>query len=135
MDGGCGTTVAAVAVATAHSNCGRWQRTAAVELDVAGRKDGERLLLWTTAAAVATVAAHSNCGQWQQTAAVELDAAGRTNGERLLLWITVVAETVVAMPAVAVTVAAADSNWGRSWLWLGAVHIWQKWQMAVSTEI
>ncbi len=84
---------------------------------------------------VAAATAHSNCGRWQLTAAVEWDAAGRTNGEWLLLWTTVVAETAVAVPAVEVTVAAADSNWGRSCLWLGAVHIWQKWQMAVSTEI
>ncbi len=113
----------ALAAATAHSNCGRWQRTAAVELDAAGRTDGERLLLWTTAAAVAAATVHSNCGRWQLTAAVEWDAAGRTDGERLLLWTTVAAETAVAVPVVAVTVTAADSNWGRSCLWLGAVHI------------
>ncbi len=89
--------------------------------------------------------AHSNCERWQLTAAVEWDAAGRTNGERLLLWTTAAAVPAVvvpavAVPAVAVTVAAADSNWGQ-WLWLGtngsgqAVHIWQKWQMAVSTKL
>ncbi len=125
----------ALAAATAHSNCGRRQRTAAVELDAAGRTDGERLLLWTTAAGVVAATAHSNCGWLQLTAAVEWDAAGRTNSERLLLWTTVVAEMAVAVPAVAVTVMAADSNWGRSCLWLEAVHIWRKWQMAVSTEI
>ncbi len=37
------------------------------------------------------------------------------------------------VPAVAVTVAAADSNCGQ-WLWLGAVHILQKWQMAVTSH-
>ncbi len=126
---------AALAAATAHSNCGQWQRTAAVELDAAGHTDGERLLLWTTAAAVAAATTHSNCGRWQLTAAVERDAAGRTNGERLLLWTAVVAETAVAVAAVVVTVMAAGSNWGQLCLWLGAVHIWQKWQMAVSTEI
>ncbi len=117
---------AVLAVATAHSNCGRWQRMAAVELDAPGRTDGERLLLWMTAAAVAAVTVHSNCGGWQLAAAVEWDTAGRTNGERLLLWTTVVAEmaVAVAVPAVAVTIMAADSNWGRSCLWLGAVHIW-----------
>ncbi len=135
VDGGCGTMAAALAAETAHSNCGRWQRTVAVKLGAAGRTDGEQLLLWTTAAAVAAATAHSSCGRWQLTAAVEWDAAGRTNSERLLLWTTVGAETAVAVPAVVVTVTAADSNWGRSWLWLGAVHIWQKWQMAVSTEI
>ena len=135
VDGGCGTMATALAAATAHSTWGRWQRTAAVELDAAGRTNGERLLLWTTAAAVAAATAHSNCGRRQLTAAVEWDAAGRTKGERLLLWTTVAAETAVAVPAVAVTVMAADSNWGRSCLWLGAVHIWRKWQMAVSTEI
>ena len=94
----------------------------------------------TTAAALAAAMAHSNCGRWQLTAAVEWDAAGRTNGERLLLWTMAAAVPAVAVPVVAVTVAAADSNWGR-WLWLGtngsgqAVHIWRKWQMAVSTEI
>ncbi len=86
------------------------------------------------AAAVAVATAHSNCGQWQLTAAVEWDEAGRTDGERLLLWTMTAAEPAVAVPAVAVTVAAADSNWGR-WLWLGAVHIWRKWQMTVSIEI
>ena len=55
----------ALAAATAHSNCGQWQRTAAVELDVAGRTDGERLLFWMTAAAMAAATAHSNCGGWQ----------------------------------------------------------------------
>ena len=59
----------------------------------------------------AAATAHSNCGRRQLTAAVEWDAAGRTNGERLLLWTTVAAETAVAVPAVAVTVMAADSNW------------------------
>ena len=79
-------TMAVVAVAgTAHSNCGRWQRTAAVEWDTTRRTDGERLLLWTKTVAVATATAHSNCGQWQQMGAVEWYAAGRTNGERLLL--------------------------------------------------
>ena len=81
----------ALAAATAHSTWGRWQRTAAVELDAAGRTNGERLLLWTTAAAVAAATAHSNCGRRQLTAAVEWDAAGRTDGERLLLWMTVAA--------------------------------------------
>jgi hypothetical protein len=118
----------------AHSNCGQWQQMAAVERDAAGRTDGERLLLWTTAAVVPAKTVHSNCERWQLTAAVEWDAAGRTNGERLLLWTMAAAVPAVAVPVVAVTVAAADSNWGR-WLWLGAVHIWQKWQMAVSTEI
>ena len=89
----------------------------------------------TMATALAAATAHSTWGRWQRTAAVELDAAGRTNGERLLLWTTVAAETAVAVPAVAVSVMAADSNWGRSCLWLGAVHILRKWQMAVSTEI
>jgi hypothetical protein len=71
---------------------------------------------------------------------VEWDAAGCTDGEQLLLWTTAAAVPAVVVPAVSVTVVAADSNWGR-WLWLGtngsrqAVHIWQKWQMAVSTEI
>ncbi len=67
MDGGCGTTAAALAAATVHSNCGRWQRTAAVELDAAGRTNVERLLLWMTAAAVAAATVHSNCGRWQLT--------------------------------------------------------------------
>ncbi len=80
-------------------------------MDAAGRTDGERLLLWKTAATVAA-RAHSNCGRWQLTAAVEWDAAGCTNGERLLLWTTVATETAVAVLAVVVTVAAADSNWG-----------------------
>ncbi len=124
---------AAVVVARGHSNCGQWQQTAAVEWDAAGRTDGERFLLWTTAAAVPAETAHSNCERWQLMAAVEWDAAGHTDGERLLLW------TMAAAVAV-VTVAAVDSNRGR-WLWLGtngsgqAVHIWRKWQMAVSTEI
>ena len=76
---------AAVAAATAHSNCGQWQWTTAVELDVAERTNGEQLLLWTTGAAVPAKTAHSNCRRWQLTAAVEWYAAGRTNGERLLL--------------------------------------------------
>ncbi len=134
MEGGCGTTAVVVAAATAHSNRGRWQWTAAVEWDARGCTGGERLLLWTTAAAVPAKTAHSNCEPWQLKAVVEWDAAGCTNGERLLLWTTAVAVLAVVVPAVAVTVAAADSNCGR-WLWLGAVHIWQKWQMAVSTEI
>jgi hypothetical protein len=144
VDGGCETTAAVVAAATAHSNCGRWQWTAAVEWDARGCTDSERLLLWATAAAVPAKTAHSNCEWWQLKAVVEWDVAGCTNGEWLLLWMTavavpavavpVVAVPAVAVPAVAVTVAAADSNWGR-WLWLGAVHIWQKWQMTVSTEI
>ncbi len=120
---------AAVAAVTAHSYCGRWQRTAAVEWDAAGHTDGEWLLLWTTAGAVPAKTVHSNCERWQLMTAVEWGAAGHTNGEWLLLW-----TMTAVVPAVAVTVAAADSNWGR-WLWLGAVHIWQKWQMAVSTEI
>ncbi len=86
------------------------------------------------AAVVPAETAHSNCEWWQLTAAVEWDAAGRTDGERLPLW-----TTAAAVPGVAVTVAAVDSSWGQ-WLWLGtnrsgqAVHIWGKWQMAVSTE-
>ncbi len=134
VDGSCETTAAAVAAATAHSNCGRWQWTAAVEWDARGCTNGERLLLWTTAAAVPAETVHSNCERWQLKAVMEWDAAGRNGGERLLLWTTAVAVPAVAVPAVAVTVAAADSNWGQ-WLWLGAVHIWGKWQMAVSTEI
>ncbi len=106
-----------------------------MELGAAGCTDGERLLLWTTAAAVAAATAYSNYGRWQLTAAVEWDAAGHTNGELLLLWTTVVAEMAVAVLAVVMTVTAADSNWGQSCLWLGAVYIWRKWQMAVSTEI
>ncbi len=135
VDGGCGTTAAAVAAAMAHSNCGRWQRMAAVELDATGRTDGDRLLLWMTAAAVPAEMAHSNCKRWQLTVAVEWDAAGRTDGEQLLLW-----TTAAALPVVAVAVATLDSNWGQ-WLWLGkngsgqAVYSWQKWKMAVSTEI
>ena len=135
VDKGCGTTAAAVAVATAHSNCGWWQRTVAVEWDATGRFDSEQFLLWMMAAAVLGETAHSNCGRWQRVAAVEWDAAGRTDGERLLLW-----TTAVAVPVVAVTVTAADSNWG-GWLWRGtygsgqAVHSRQKWQMAVSAEI
>jgi len=154
-------TAAATAAATAHSKCGRWQagwtavvgqwqrrwrrrrrtawgrwqRTAAVELDVAGCTNGERFFFVDDGSGGAAATAHSNCGRRQLTAAVEWDAAGRTKGERLLLWTTVAAETAVAVPAVAVTVMAAVSNWGRSCLWLGAVHIWRKWQMAVSTEI
>ncbi len=85
MDSSCGTMATALAATTVHSNCGQWQRTAAVELDAAGRTDSEQLLLWTTAAAVAAATAHSNCGRWQLTAAVEWDAAGCINGERLLL--------------------------------------------------
>ncbi len=112
----------------------RWQWTAAVEWDARGRTDGEQLLLWTMAAAVPAKTVHSNCERWQLKAVVEWDAARRTDGERLLLWTTAVAVPAVAVPAVAVTVAAADSSWGR-WLWLGAVHIWRKWKMAVSTEI
>ena len=104
---------AALAAVTAYSNCGQLQWTAAVELDAAGCTNGERLLLWTTALAVAAATAHSNCGRRQLTAAVEWDAAGCTNGERLLLWTTVAEETAVAVPAVAVTVMAADSNWER----------------------
>ncbi len=135
VNGGCGTTAVAVAVATAHSNCGWWQRTPAVGWDAAGRTNSERLLLWTTAAAVPAETAHSNCERLQLMAAVEWDAAGPTDGERHLLW-----TMAAAVPAVAVTMAAADSNWGR-WLWLGTngsgqtVHIWQKWQVAVSTKI
>ena len=65
-----------------------------------------------TAAAVLAEAetVHSNCERWQLTTAVEWDVAGHTNGERLLLWTTAVTVAVVAVPAVAVTVAAADSN-------------------------
>jgi hypothetical protein len=105
-----------------------------VEWDARGCTNGERLLLWTTASAVPAETVHSNFERWQLKAVVEWDAAGRTDGERLLLWTTAVAVPAVTVLAVAVTVAAADSNWGR-WQWLGAVHIWQKWQMAVSTEI
>ncbi len=112
VDGSCGTMAAAVAAATAHSNCGRWQRTAAVEWDAAGRTDGERLLLWTMAAAVPAKTAHSNCERWQLTEAVEWDAAGRSDGEWLLLWTTAAAVPAVAVQAVAVTVEAVDSNWG-----------------------
>ena len=134
MDGGCGATAATVAAAMAHSNCERGQWTAAVEWDARGRTDCEQLLLWTMAAAVPAKTVHSNCERWQLKAVVEWDATGHTNGEQLLLWTIVVAMPAMAVPAVAVTVAAADSNWGQ-WLWLGAVHIWGKWQMAVSTEI
>ena len=112
VDGGCRTSTAVVAAATAHSNCGRWQRMAAVEWDATGHTNGERPLLWTMAAALAAETAHSNCEWWQLTAAVEWDAAGRTNGEGLLLWTTAAAVPAVAVPAVVVTVAAADSNWG-----------------------
>jgi hypothetical protein len=55
---------------------------------------------------------HSNCGWWQWTAAVEWDATGRTDGERLLLWTTAATVPAMAVLAVAVTVAAEDSNWG-----------------------
>jgi hypothetical protein len=110
VDSGCGTTSVAVVAATAHSNCGRWQQTAAEEWDATGCPNGEQLLLWATAAAVPAEMAHSNCGRWQRTAAVEWDAAGHTDGERHLLWTAAVVVLVVA-----VTVAAADSNWGQ-WL-------------------
>ncbi len=56
--------------------------------------------------------AHSNCERWQLTAAVEWDAAGHTDGERLLLWMMVAAVPAAALPAVALTVTAADRNWG-----------------------
>ena len=71
VDGGCGTMAVAVAAATAHSNCGWWQRTTAVEWDATGPTNSERLLLWTGAAVVPVVTAHSNCGLWQRTEAVE----------------------------------------------------------------
>ena len=112
MDGGCGTTAVAMVAATTHSNFGQWQWTAAVEWNARGRTNGERLLLWTTAAAVSAKTAHSNCEWWQLKAVLEWDVAGRTNGEQLLLWTTAVAVPAVAVLAVAVTVAAADSTWG-----------------------
>jgi hypothetical protein len=67
-------TAVAVPAETAYSNCERWQLTAAVEWDAAGRTDGEWLLFWMAAAAVPAVAvpvvavtvaaADSNWGRW-----------------------------------------------------------------------
>ena len=71
VGGGCGTTAAAVRAAMGHSNCGRWQRTAALEWDATGCTNSERLLLWTTTVAVPAETAHGNCERWQRTAAVE----------------------------------------------------------------
>ena len=85
VDGGCGTMAVAVAAVTAHSNCGRWQQTAAVEWDATGHTNSEQLLLWTTAAAVPAKRAHSNCEWWRLKAVVEWDAAEHTYSEWLLL--------------------------------------------------
>jgi hypothetical protein len=60
---------------------------------------------------------------------------GKSYGIEMKLFATKYLDHNETLLAVVVTVAAADSNLGRSCLWLGAVHIWRKWQMAVSTEI